>query len=235
MADVDNDHIATYIKDSVRVIFDDLDTHMKDSLREVFNDNSIETQSASDEKLQGLLRILCIRDESGNDILSANLEKLQSNLNEIQQLLWNDQKLSEFIRSNRSWLAPPPPGMVEVDALSNSVRLHGHRVNAPGKPWPPQTHVWKLLVPIDKSTGRPLILNLPDPTIDDAGNDLKSVRSILGAYVNVKMKITDSKETHEAEVDIPKSNNVCAKAIEDAEKPTEATPPVEPAPSIPTG
>lgn len=50
--------------------------HIKDSMQEVLDDNSPESESAADDKLYSLLQILCVRDETGNDI-SANLDKLQ--------------------------------------------------------------------------------------------------------------------------------------------------------------
>lgn len=79
----------------------------------------------------------------------------------------------------------------------------------PSKLWPVQTHVWKPRVPIDKNTGSaklPLILDLPDPTMDATGKPLKTIRVFTDqcldgkADVNVKIDVTDSDKTHKAEM-----------------------------------
>lgn len=191
--EVDVNHIAKYIQASVA---------------DVFHDNSIESLSAFHDKLQGMLKILCIRDESGNEI-AANLEKLRSNLEMIEDLSSTDEELSEFVRSNRTWLGPPPTKIGGVNPFSDPVCLHGHRIDVPSTLLSVKTHVWKLRVPLDKATGSaelPLILNIPDPSVDDAGNTLETIsdfteRCIMSdANVNVRMKIIDSDKTHRAEM-----------------------------------
>lgn len=137
-------------------------------------------------------------------------EKLRSNLETIQELANDDEEqLLEFVRSNRTWLDPPPPEMDENNPFGEPVRLRGHRINVPSKLWPAQTHVWKLRVPVDKSTGNaklPLILDLPDPSADDSGNPLKSIRGFTdqcldgNADVKVKIVVIDSDKTYKAEM-----------------------------------
>ncbi|KAG6364806.1 hypothetical protein INS49_006410 [Diaporthe citri] len=97
MGDIDNDHIGTYIKDAIN---------------NVIENTSIESKSASDEKVYDVLSILCVRDESGNP-MAANLEKLRSNLEMIQDLADDETQPLEFVRSDRTWLAPPSPEMDE--------------------------------------------------------------------------------------------------------------------------
>lgn len=164
MGDVDNDHISM---------------HIKESIEDVLDDAGIESKSESDDRIYDLLKVLCVRDYQGNEI-AANLENLRSNLETIQELANDDEEqLLDFVRSNRTWLDPPPPEMDENNPFGEPVRLRGHRINVPSKLWPAQTHVWKLRVPVDKSTGNaklPLILDLPDPNADDSVNPLKSIR-----------------------------------------------------------
>lgn len=189
--DVDNDHIVS---------------HIKNSYEDVLGDNSIESKSALIDKFQDMLKILCVKDESGNNI-AAHLEKLESNIDTMKHMARNDEELSEFVRANRTWLTPPALGTDEVNPSGDPVCLHGHRINVPSKLWSVQTHVWKLQVPIDKETTKlPLILNLPDPSADDAGNPLETIETFTerlemsDKYVNVKMKIIDNDETYEAEM-----------------------------------
>lgn len=96
-----------------------------------------------------------------------------------------------------------------VSTKQQEVSLYGHRINAPSELWPAQTRIWKLRVPLDKTTGSaklPLVLNLPDASADDAENPFKTIGAFTEqfnmneAYVNVRMKIIDSDKTHEAEM-----------------------------------
>lgn len=101
---------------------------------------------------------------------------------------------------------------VVLDGISTKqqkVSLHGHRINAPSELWSAQTRVWKLRVPLDKTTGSerlPLVLNLPDASVDDTENCSKTIGAFTEqfdmdqSYVNVRMKITDSNKPHEAEM-----------------------------------
>lgn len=82
--------------------------HIKDSLDTVVADVSIESKSASDDAVHALLKVLCVRDETGNDI-AENLKKLCTSLDEIQDAASDDDKLLAFVKANRSWLTPPPP------------------------------------------------------------------------------------------------------------------------------
>lgn len=93
MNDEDNGQIATHIKVSI----DAVDANI-----------NLESMSASDDEVYALLKILCIRDETGNDI-TKNLERLRTNLERIQDAAKDDNQLLAFIKANRSWLAPPPP------------------------------------------------------------------------------------------------------------------------------
>lgn len=193
MGEIDNEHISAHIRDSVH---------------DVRKDSSLDSESALYEKLQDKLNILCVRDDSGNDI-AANLETLKDKLKEIRQLAKDEKKLLEFIRSSRTWLAPPPPEIDEdANPFTDPIRLCGYRVNVPSKLWSPYTHLWRLTVPIDKRTGPlklPLILDVRDASVDDAGKLLTPrAFTALGksgeANLKVKMEVIDSDKTHKAEM-----------------------------------
>lgn len=193
MGEIDNEHIAVYITDLVR---------------DVRNDSSIESKPALYEKLQDMLKVLCVRDENGDDI-PENIKTLQDKLEEIRELAKNDEKLLKFVKANRTWLAPPPP---EIDEDSNPftdpIRLRGYRVNVPSKLWSPFSHLWKLTVPVDKNSGPaklPLVLDVRDASFDDAGKllTLRAFTELANsgeANLNIKMEVIDSDKTHNAEM-----------------------------------
>lgn len=193
MGEIDNEHIAAYIGDTVH---------------EVARDQSIESESAMHEKLHDMLKNVCVRDEAGNEI-AANLETLQDKLSEILELAEDRDGLLDFVRSNRTWLTTPP---LEIDEDPNPVtepiRLRGYRVNVPSKLWSPFAHLWKLTVPVNKASGSaklPLVLKVRDASVDDAGKLLTpETFAELGksgeANFNIRMEVIDSDKTYKAEM-----------------------------------
>lgn len=193
MGEIDNENIAAYIIESVC---------------DVAGDNSIESKAALYEKLQDMLKNVCVRDESGNDI-AANLKTLKDKLPEIRQLAKDRERLLEFVRSSRTWLTSPP---LEVDEdpnpFTDPIRLRGYRINVPSKLWSPDAHLWRLTVPVNKASGSaklPLVLKVRDASLDDAGNLLTpKTFTQLGrsgkANFNIRMEVIDSDKTHKAEM-----------------------------------
>lgn len=107
----------------------------------------------------------------------------------------------EFVRSSRTWLTTPP---LEIDKdpnpFTDPIRLRGYRTNVPFKLWFPYAHLWKLTVPVNKASGSaklPLVLEVRDASLDDAGNLLTpETFTRLGrsgeANFNIRMEVIDS-------------------------------------------
>lgn len=193
MGEIDNEHIAAYIIESVC---------------DVADDNSIESKAALYEKLHNMLKNVCVRDESGNDI-AANLKTLKDKLPEIRQLAKDRERLLEFVRSSRTWLTSPPREVNEdPNPFIDPIRLRGYRINVPSKLWSPYAHLWRLTVPVNKASGSaklPLVLEVRDASVDDAGELLTpKTFAQLGksgeANFNIRMEVVDSDKTYKAEM-----------------------------------
>ncbi|KAJ0118255.1 hypothetical protein J7T55_009038 [Diaporthe amygdali] len=188
---------------------DQIVMHITASVWDADNDHTLTSRTDVEKRLVYLLSPLCVTDDSGNEI-TENLDLLRTNLDEIRLVYEENDRILEFVKSNRAWLRPPPPEIDdEIDPFTNPARLRGHRIDVPSKLWPATTHVWKLQVPADKQTAGeklPLLLDLPDLSTDEEGKPLKTLRSFSDRlksdemYVPVKIRVIDSDKTHKAEM-----------------------------------